>query len=638
MATLRFCDETGDARTVTVGPTQPEVLVGRNAECLLRTRNNTVSRLHAKVWWSDGVYRVRDLDSANGTWCDRRRVKETELADGVEVTFGAFTVTFTLDPDERAVPVADGGGARGTAGYESGALSAGTGGLRDAATMVDRPALPDAGAPILVDPATDGSDRPPSVPGTAAFDAFPEESPETPAAVVDEAPTPPEEPGASAPDEDADESPTQADEFASALAEAESRIVELERALADRDGSVARLGLQVEELTNCLSAREEEREAAARHADKEASSAEDARQALAEARQALGEARAEVAALSTERDGLLSERDERLFEREALAARVAELEASAQAEVPPTSPDLEVQAALSDALATLAEVRNALTAAQEQGSAASLERDALGAERDGLLSERDALASERDALASRVAELEAAAQAEVPPASPDLAAQAALSDAEQALAEVRQALATAHEQMATLTTERDALVDETRRWDSLKAAFEGERSALQVEVERLRPLAEKAGAGPDEALAARVDSMAKELQEAVAEVASLRTANRAYVKRIARLLQGGAEDRGEATGTALPPVEESPTGADGAAQRDAFKASLERINDRVSEMRTSLGVLSGLLPEVLERVPDDDEAAEQLRAALEELVSGNREVKSEVLAARQTVS
>jgi chromosome segregation ATPase len=358
---------------------------------------------------------------------------------------------------------------------------------------------------------------------------------------------------------DADGGPPQADGFATALSEAQARLDELEEVLADRETSIARLGLQVEELTNCLGAREDEREAAARQADTEASAAEDARQSLAQVQQSLVELQEQLAALTTERDALQSECDDRAFEREALGARVAELESAVQAEAPPEPEDSE--------------------------------------------------------------------------------ARQALADAQKALTEVRQALATAQEQLATLTTERDALVEETLRWDGLKAAFEGERSALQAEVERLRPLAEKAGTGPDETLTARVDSMAKELQEAVAEVASLRTANRAYVKRIARLLQDGAVERAEATGTSVPPVEETPAGANGAADRDAFKDSLERINERVSEMRTALDVLSGLLPEVLDRVAsDDDEAVEQLRAALDELVSGNREVKSEVVAARQKVS
>ncbi|HOI09393.1 MAG TPA: hypothetical protein PK313_02840, partial [Myxococcota bacterium] len=195
------------------------------------------------------------------------------------------------------------------------------------------------------------------------------------------------------------------------------------------------------------------------------------------------------------------------------------------------------------------------------------------------------------------------------------------------------------EALRAITAERDALLDETRRWDELKRAFETERSTLQAEVERLRPLAEAAAtpaAAPDPGLAEQVASLTQALQEAQNEVATLRAANRAYVKRIAKLLQGDDAVTGEhPAAPEAAPAAAAPQAP--AVDVEGVRAALQRINDRVSEMRTALDVLSGLLPEVLDQVPADD-GVEQLRGALEELVAGNREVKSEIVSARKGLS
>ena len=74
-----------------------------------------------------------------------------------------------------------------------------------------------------------------------------------------------------------------------------------------------------------------------------------------------------------------------------------------------------------------------------------------------------------------------------------------------------------------------------------------------------------------------------------------------------------------------------------AVDLDGVRDALQRVNDRVSDMRTALDVLSGLLPEILDHVPADD-GVEQLRTALEELVAGIRETKSEIIAARKVLT
>jgi pSer/pThr/pTyr-binding forkhead associated (FHA) protein len=58
-----------------------------------------VSRKHAKFFTEDGVWKVKDLGSSNGTFVlrdDFERVEEAELHDGIEVALGNARFIFHL--------------------------------------------------------------------------------------------------------------------------------------------------------------------------------------------------------------------------------------------------------------------------------------------------------------------------------------------------------------------------------------------------------------------------------------------------------------------------------------------------------------------------------------------------------------
>lgn len=58
-----------------------------------------VSRKHAKITCEDGVWRIIDLGSSNGTYIlreDFERVEEAELKDGDELAFGNARFVFRL--------------------------------------------------------------------------------------------------------------------------------------------------------------------------------------------------------------------------------------------------------------------------------------------------------------------------------------------------------------------------------------------------------------------------------------------------------------------------------------------------------------------------------------------------------------
>ena len=67
---------------------------GRHPESDIFLDDVTVSRRHAEVQRRDGRFFVVDKGSLNGTYVNRERVDETELAAGDELQIGKFKLVF----------------------------------------------------------------------------------------------------------------------------------------------------------------------------------------------------------------------------------------------------------------------------------------------------------------------------------------------------------------------------------------------------------------------------------------------------------------------------------------------------------------------------------------------------------------
>ncbi len=86
----------------------PKATVGRVAECDVVLDDDSVSRRHAELYRDErGFYRIRDLDSANGTFLDGRPVAKDELLpDGARLRFGDVELLFwkpaAAPPDPNA--------------------------------------------------------------------------------------------------------------------------------------------------------------------------------------------------------------------------------------------------------------------------------------------------------------------------------------------------------------------------------------------------------------------------------------------------------------------------------------------------------------------------------------------------------
>jgi diguanylate cyclase (GGDEF)-like protein len=67
---------------------------GRSSKCDIAIDHESVSRQHARFWWTGAGYRVRDLGSTNGTIVNDRPISEHDLVDGDQVKIGRTILKF----------------------------------------------------------------------------------------------------------------------------------------------------------------------------------------------------------------------------------------------------------------------------------------------------------------------------------------------------------------------------------------------------------------------------------------------------------------------------------------------------------------------------------------------------------------
>lgn len=74
---------------------KPVTLIGRG-QVDLALPGSGISRRHARILGPAGGYLIQDLNSASGTFVNRRPVSEQRLGDGDEITIGQVVLGFSL--------------------------------------------------------------------------------------------------------------------------------------------------------------------------------------------------------------------------------------------------------------------------------------------------------------------------------------------------------------------------------------------------------------------------------------------------------------------------------------------------------------------------------------------------------------
>lgn len=106
MARLLFRDSRGNEGSVEVLPGEP-VYVGRSLDCAIRSDDGMLSRRHARIRVENGRPVLEDLDSANGSHVNNRRVRAKQpLAHADVIQCGTLLIR-VLDFDACGIPVDD---------------------------------------------------------------------------------------------------------------------------------------------------------------------------------------------------------------------------------------------------------------------------------------------------------------------------------------------------------------------------------------------------------------------------------------------------------------------------------------------------------------------------------------------------
>lgn len=78
--------------------------LGRSSrECDICILDKTVSRVHARISYRDGIWEIFDLGSTSGTFVDNKKVKYAELKNGSVLQFGSSTYTFLTQARKTSV-------------------------------------------------------------------------------------------------------------------------------------------------------------------------------------------------------------------------------------------------------------------------------------------------------------------------------------------------------------------------------------------------------------------------------------------------------------------------------------------------------------------------------------------------------
>ncbi len=106
MAHLLITDRRdGSQRQVVVD--RARFVIGKKPSCQLTLDRTNISREHCEIVSTDGGYRIRDLNSRNGTFINNKKIDgEAPIADGAVIQLGDFTLLFGIEPES---PEAGGG-------------------------------------------------------------------------------------------------------------------------------------------------------------------------------------------------------------------------------------------------------------------------------------------------------------------------------------------------------------------------------------------------------------------------------------------------------------------------------------------------------------------------------------------------
>jgi pSer/pThr/pTyr-binding forkhead associated (FHA) protein len=81
---------------------RPRVVIGRGEGARLRFADEAMSREHAAFEFAGDGFRLRDLESRNGTWLNGARIERAELKHGDVIQVGEHSFQLVIEARRRA--------------------------------------------------------------------------------------------------------------------------------------------------------------------------------------------------------------------------------------------------------------------------------------------------------------------------------------------------------------------------------------------------------------------------------------------------------------------------------------------------------------------------------------------------------
>lgn len=78
-------------------------VIGRRSNCDLYIRLTSVSKKHCQLNRQEGVLKVRDLGSRNGTYLNDKRIDEAEIKAGDSIKVGPLTFVLQIDGQPKNI-------------------------------------------------------------------------------------------------------------------------------------------------------------------------------------------------------------------------------------------------------------------------------------------------------------------------------------------------------------------------------------------------------------------------------------------------------------------------------------------------------------------------------------------------------
>src|SRR5579883_2658588 len=101
-AKLLYRDAQGRDASVDLPP--EGAYLGRAVDCVVRTDDAMVSRKNCKISFLGGRWYVEDLNSANGTYANDRRIQKEVVSHGDVIRCGSLQVRFVQVADDPMSP------------------------------------------------------------------------------------------------------------------------------------------------------------------------------------------------------------------------------------------------------------------------------------------------------------------------------------------------------------------------------------------------------------------------------------------------------------------------------------------------------------------------------------------------------